>query len=302
MPANPNKSSPLRILVNPWAQEGHESKGAAGRAAAALIIDGIANRVKIAPIEEADDSIWLRLPLSFDDAETLKKAADKAGMDSSAFAAATLEGKRGDVEQRRRDEVLAQEEQAAQEATRAAQEAELAVEVERVAQTLLTGPRPVTVTVKRDDGRIFVWFSYDAEAVAAMKTIPGAKWDQQKLCWNVAEKFQKQLDGIMPQLNLAKARADARTICEFESDPPPATQGVNFSVHGRMLAVKHRFTQESLQIYNRLKAKNIATYDGKCWLVRWSKRHELYRELPAIESAIQTANDGYGNGGRRFKR
>lgn len=57
------------------------------------------------------------------------------------------------------------------------------------------------ITIRPQDGRLFVFFPYSPELVAAIKTFPGRRWHQEEKCWSVADEpgAREKLDTLFKE-------------------------------------------------------------------------------------------------------
>ncbi|MEP0510227.1 MAG: hypothetical protein ABJD38_16055, partial [Aurantimonas coralicida] len=58
--------------------------------------------------------------------------------------------------------------------------------------TITTSPVP------SEPNRVYVSFAYDAELVAKVKAIPGAKWNPRQKAWSVSKRYQNRIDELSP--------------------------------------------------------------------------------------------------------
>lgn len=75
----------------------------------------------------------------------------------------------------------------------------------------------ITTTPMPDGKRIRIDFAYDRDLVAAVRDIPGAKFDGRTKSWSISTRYAKRLEG----LHAAKAGADAAYEALFESYRDP---------------------------------------------------------------------------------
>ncbi len=54
------------------------------------------------------------------------------------------------------------------------------------------------IVIRPQDGRLFVFFPYSPERVAAIKTFPGRRWHQEEKCWSVVDEpgARERLDAV----------------------------------------------------------------------------------------------------------
>lgn len=141
----------------------------------------------------------------------------------------------------------------------------------------LKAPR---VVLRERDGRIELAFPFHEEAVAIVRDLPGAKFhrpgdDDRSKFWSVSARYRKRVEMAAEAIDrcLAHEAARAAILGEKEFDHKP--KEVRVVVQWPEILVSFDFNETRRGVMNSLRARGSAWWNGKAWVVPWSRRDEL---------------------------
>ncbi|MAL26674.1 MAG: hypothetical protein CL820_12450 [Croceicoccus sp.] len=270
---------------------GHESKSSASREAASLIAAALnEDGVELKEWAQSETDVELRPLLPADIAKQLEELAADHGLTKWDVGTSLLRHRlqhreaeiRQLIQQKEADDRQQMAEAEALEARQTKELEERSQWIEKRAHEIATSRDRPTVSIKEEDGRLFLKFAYDELAKAWVKQLPGAKWDRTRRAWHISVRYRKRLDAMLVEIEAAIALKWAEVERNFHDDPPPESLVSIKAAKGHVQA-RFKFDRDLLERFRQLKRRGIAWQDKPnydVWVCSFRNRRHFY-ELAA---------------------